>query len=58
MECFDVPAPGVGAVCGPCETGFTGDGVKCAGISIGMCIIIIVIRTYPEQKIIIKIVTL
>ena len=31
VECFDVPAPGVGAVCGPCSTGFTGDGVKCSG---------------------------
>ena len=31
VECFDVPAPGVGAVCGPCPAGFTGDGVKCTG---------------------------
>ena len=32
MECFDVPAPGVGAVCGSCVPGFTGDGLKCTGI--------------------------
>ena len=31
VECFDVPAPGVGAECGPCATGFTGDGLKCVG---------------------------
>ena len=31
VECIDVPAPGVGAMCGPCETAFTGDGEKCAG---------------------------
>ena len=31
VECFDVPAPGVGAICGACSTGFTGDGVKCSG---------------------------
>ena len=31
VECFDKPAPDVGAVCGPCPPGFTGDGEKCAG---------------------------
>ena len=31
VECFDVPAPGVGAMCGPCSTGFIGDGEKCSG---------------------------
>ena len=31
VACFDVPAPGVGAVCGPCPDGFTGDGEKCSG---------------------------
>ena len=31
IECFDIPAPGVGAMCGPCQTGFTGDGLKCFG---------------------------
>ena len=31
VECEDVPAPGVGAVCGPCPDGFYGDGAKCAG---------------------------
>ena len=32
VECFDVLAPNVGAMCGPCSTGFTGDGEKCSGI--------------------------
>ena len=31
VECEDVPAPGVGAECGPCPDGFYGDGAKCAG---------------------------
>ena len=31
VECEDVPAPGVGAVCGPCPDGYHGDGAKCAG---------------------------
>lgn len=31
VECLDVPAPGVGAECGACDTGFTGDGLKCSG---------------------------
>ena len=31
VECCDIPAPGVGAECGPCATGFTGDGLKCFG---------------------------
>ena len=30
-SCRDVPAPGVGAECGPCPVGFTGDGSKCLG---------------------------
>ena len=33
VECFDVLAPGVGAMCGPCSNGFTGDGEKCSGIN-------------------------
>ena len=28
---MDVPAPGVGAECGPCPLGFTGDSQKCYG---------------------------
>lgn len=31
VECLDVPAPGVGAECGACNVGFTGDGLKCTG---------------------------
>ena len=34
VECEDVPAPGVGAVCGPCPNGYHGDGAKCAGENI------------------------
>ena len=33
VECFDVPAPGVGAVCGSCPSGYTGDGLKCFGMN-------------------------
>ena len=28
---MDVPAPGVGAVCGPCPEGYTGGETKCYG---------------------------
>ena len=28
---MDVPAPGVGAVCGACSPGYTGDALKCYG---------------------------
>lgn len=31
VECMDVPAPGVGAVCGSCPDGYTGDASKCYG---------------------------
>ena len=31
VDCFDVPAPGEGAMCGPCPMGFSGDGQKCLG---------------------------
>ena len=30
---MDVPAPGVGAVCGSCPPGYTGDSLKCYGTS-------------------------
>ncbi len=32
VECMDVPAPGVGAVCGDCPLGYTGDSLKCYGM--------------------------
>ncbi|XP_064385849.1 mucin-like protein [Halichondria panicea] len=32
VDCVDVPAPGVGAMCGPCPPGYLGDGSKCADI--------------------------
>lgn len=32
VECLDIPAPGVGAICGACSIGFTGNGLKCSGI--------------------------
>ena len=28
---MDIPAPGVGAVCGACPSGYTGDRQKCYG---------------------------
>ena len=33
VECMDIPAPGVGAECGPCPQGFIKDGEKCQGNS-------------------------
>ncbi|XP_064385364.1 uncharacterized protein LOC135334155 isoform X9 [Halichondria panicea] len=33
VNCVDVPAPGVGAMCGPCPQGYRGDGSKCADIN-------------------------
>lgn len=40
VECLDVPAPGVGAECGPCPPGLTGEGSKCFGKYL---------RTRPKQ---------
>ena len=34
VECLDVPAPGVGAMCGACPDGYTGDGEKCFGTNL------------------------
>ena len=31
VACIDLPAPSVGAMCGDCPVGFTGDGEKCTG---------------------------
>jgi len=31
VECSDVAAPGVGATCGACPSGYSGDGTKCTG---------------------------
>ena len=33
VECMDVPAPGVGAMCGACPEGYTGDATKCYGMN-------------------------
>ena len=40
---MDVPAPGVGAVCGSCPNGYTGDASKCYGWLHN--VIIIILRT-------------
>ena len=32
VDCVDIQAPGVGASCEACPSGFTGDGEKCLGI--------------------------
>ena len=31
VQCYDVPAPGVGITCGPCPNGYFGDGKDCIG---------------------------
>ena len=31
VQCYDVPAPGVGITCGPCPVGYVGDGNNCIG---------------------------
>ena len=31
VECRDVAAPGVGVICGPCPTGYSGNGLNCMG---------------------------
>ena len=32
VECLDVPAPGTGAMCAACPTGYSGDGLNCVGM--------------------------
>ena len=36
-RCTDVPAPGTGATCPPCPSGYTGDGIVCNGKNISTC---------------------
>lgn len=31
VDCIDVQEPGFGAICGPCPSGYTGDGNRCLG---------------------------
>lgn len=37
VNCTDIPAPDIGATCGPCPPGFSGDGQECVGMIIIMC---------------------
>jgi hypothetical protein len=32
VECMDVAAPRVGAMCGPCPPGYSGNGLNCIGM--------------------------
>ena len=32
VNCTDIPAPDIGATCGPCPPGFSGDGQDCIGM--------------------------
>ena len=41
VECLDVPAPGVGAMCGACPDGYTGDGEKCFGKDLTSCFVLV-----------------
>ena len=41
VECLDVPAPGVGAMCGECPGGYTGDGEKCFGKDLTSCFVLV-----------------
>ena len=41
VECLDVPAPGVGAMCGDCPDGYTGDGEKCFGKDLTSCFVLV-----------------
>ena len=40
---MDQPAPGVGAMCGPCPDGYFGDGKKCIGESVLLFVMILLI---------------
>ncbi|KAL5468857.1 hypothetical protein EMCRGX_G029980 [Ephydatia muelleri] len=33
VECYDMPAPQLGIICGPCPVGYTGDGRVCTAFS-------------------------
>ena len=32
VNCTDIPAPDIGATCGACPPGFSGDGQECVGM--------------------------
>ena len=46
VECEDIRAPGVGAMCGDCPDGFDGNGMKCTG----MCTISYMLCTQVSSK--------
>ena len=55
VECFDIPAPGLGAVCGVCKTGFTGDGLKCSGNHHQLALDLMLVYIYFQQKILMNV---
>ncbi len=46
VSCVDIPAPGSGAICGDCPSGYDGDGEKCIGKDVH-----VVMRCLRQQSI-------